>query len=201
MKEQGWETMIAARLRLLASADREEQAPPRVEGFLRSAYRVHCGSRRGRWAWVAWGAVAASVLAFLAITAPWSQGSRTPQAEPDATPPAAPSRLEPPAPPSPLPVQRRTPRPRRYNVGVEPRRVPGVRELVTEFIPLVDDDLLEGEETRQVVRVRVSRASLVSFGLPVTDDAPAGRIQADVILGVDGMARAIRFVRASEERE
>jgi hypothetical protein len=34
-----------------------------------------------------------------------------------------------------------------------------------------------------------------SFGLPVSEERALDRVQADVLMGEDGIARAIRFVR------
>lgn len=198
MKEQGWEAMMAARLRLLAAADERDQAPPRVEAALRAAYRRRYGVRRGSWPWVAaCGAVAASVLAFVAFTAPARRRPEEPRPAIENTPAPPPARLE--ASPVPgLPGPRRGPRARRYNAAAT---VPAGREVATEFIPLVYGDTLGAEETHQVVRVQLSRAALVSFGVPVNEEQTGGRVQADVVLGGDGMARAIRFVREVSARE
>jgi hypothetical protein len=192
MKEQGWEAMMEARLRLLAAADEQDQAPPRVEAALRAAYRRRYAVRRGSWPWVAaWGAVAASVLAFVAFTAPARRRAEEPRPAIEKAPPP-PARLE--ASPVPgLPGPRRGPRAKRYNAAAT--------EVATEFMPLVYGDTLGAEETHQVVRVRLSRAALASFGVPVNEEQPGGRVQADVVLGGDGMARAIRFVRQVSTRE
>jgi hypothetical protein len=47
----------------------------------------------------------------------------------------------------------------------------------------------------QVVRVELPRSALQSFGLPVNAERAGERVKADVLLGHDGVARAIRFVR------
>jgi hypothetical protein len=189
MKEQGWESMMAARLRLLAASQQQEEAPPHLEVVLRQAYRRRHGVRHAYGPWIAaWGAVAASVLAIVAfVTGPPQR--RTPAPPPSVAPP--PARLE--ASPVPaLPAPRRAPRPKRYNAAGPAR---SQREIATDFIPLVYGDALGAEEAHQVVRVRLSRAALVSFGLPLAEEQAASRVQADVVLGGDGMARAIRFVR------
>jgi hypothetical protein len=181
--------MTAARLRLLAASQEHEEAPPHLEAVLRQAYRRRHAPRRAYGTWIAaWGAVAASVLAIVAfVTGP---PRRTPAAPPSVAPPP-PARLE--ASPVPaLPAPRRAPRPKRYNAAAPVR---SQREIATDFIPLVYGDTLAAEEAHQVVRVRLSRAALVSFGLPVQEEQAASRVQADVVLGGDGMARAIRFVR------
>jgi hypothetical protein len=69
------------------------------------------------------------------------------------------------------------------------------QELTTEFIPLVyANDVLPAENV-QIVRVKLPRAALVSFGLPIDQDRAGEPVKADVVLSDDGVARAIRFVR------
>ena len=46
-----------------------------------------------------------------------------------------------------------------------------------------------------VVRVRLPRSAMRLAGLPVNEERLAERIQADVLLGQDGTARAVRFVQ------
>jgi len=45
------------------------------------------------------------------------------------------------------------------------------------------------------VRVELPRSALASFGMPVGAEPAGGRVKADVLLGEDGVARAIRFIR------
>jgi len=69
-------------------------------------------------------------------------------------------------------------------------------ERVTEFISLVAGapaaTPLEGG---QLVRVQLPRAALASLGLPLNVERENESVKADVLLGNDGLARAIRFVR------
>lgn len=67
------------------------------------------------------------------------------------------------------------------------------REVVTEFIPLVYDP--EPVEHGRMVRVRLPRSALAAFGLPINEPRAEETIQADVVLGEDGLARAVRFVK------
>jgi hypothetical protein len=69
------------------------------------------------------------------------------------------------------------------------------QELTTEFIPLVYENGLFPAENVQIVRVKLPRIALVSFGLPINEDRAGEPVKADVLLGDDGVARAIRFVR------
>ena len=68
------------------------------------------------------------------------------------------------------------------------------RELVTEFFPLRYSNV--PARGGYVVRMQVPRTALASFGAT----APAGvsndpNILADVVVGDDGLARAVRFVQ------
>ncbi|HEX8888552.1 MAG TPA: hypothetical protein VF779_05215 [Pyrinomonadaceae bacterium] len=67
-------------------------------------------------------------------------------------------------------------------------------EVTTEFLPLTYGGLSQVDDG-QVVRIEVPRSALQSFGLPVNIERAGERVKADVLLGHDGVARAIRFVR------
>ncbi|MCA1614700.1 MAG: hypothetical protein LC795_11275 [Acidobacteria bacterium] len=69
------------------------------------------------------------------------------------------------------------------------------QEVATEFIPLMQGVPYPPAEEAHLVRVELPRSALASFGLPVGADSAGGRVKADVLLGEDGIARAIRFVR------
>ena len=69
------------------------------------------------------------------------------------------------------------------------------QEVATEFIPLGQGAPYMQAEEGHLVRVELPRSALASFGLPVNAEAPGGRVKADVLMGQDGVARAIRFVR------
>jgi hypothetical protein len=77
---------------------------------------------------------------------------------------------------------------------VAKHRAPKV-ERVTEFMSLNEGEDLESFEFVQVVRVELSASSLRDFGLPVSYGPTDELIKADLALGPDGIARAIRFVR------
>lgn len=68
-------------------------------------------------------------------------------------------------------------------------------EIATGFIPLMNGGQLSSDDAGHVVRVELPRTALASFGLPVNADQMGGRVKADVLMGADGIARAIRFVR------
>jgi hypothetical protein len=88
------------------------------------------------------------------------------------------------------PAGRRAQAPRGGSRGARPDR-----EVVTEFIPLGSGEYSASVDAGQVVRVELPRSALSSIGLPVSADRAGERIKADVLVGEDGLARAIRFVR------
>ena len=66
------------------------------------------------------------------------------------------------------------------------------REIVTQFFALTDSTL--PLDRSQLLRVRVPASVMYSVGLPVNPDRWTERVDADVVVGEEGMARAIRFV-------
>jgi len=68
-------------------------------------------------------------------------------------------------------------------------------EIATDFIPLSYMNAASLQDGGQIVRVQLPRSALVNFGLPVNMDRYNEKVKADVLFGVDGTARAIRFVQ------
>lgn len=68
------------------------------------------------------------------------------------------------------------------------------RELVTEFFPLTYSNV--PARGGYVVRMQVPRSALESFGAATfASDTLSPNVLADVVVGNDGLARAVRFVR------
>lgn len=72
-------------------------------------------------------------------------------------------------------------------------------EITTEFISLTQDDAVAQLETKQIVRVRLARSELLALGLAIDMERADEKITADVMLGEGGIAKAIRFVRTSDD--
>ena len=68
-------------------------------------------------------------------------------------------------------------------------------EIATDFIPLSYMSAASLQDGGQIVRVQLPRSALANFGLPVNMDRYNEKVKADVLFGVDGTARAIRFVQ------
>ena len=69
------------------------------------------------------------------------------------------------------------------------------REVATHFMPLGYAGPINLQDGGQLVRVELSRSAMLNMGLPVNMDRYGERVKADVLLGADGLARAIRFVQ------
>ena len=155
-------------------------APPELEARLTAAFRREYQKRKLlRWIPViAATAAAAAVLTMLV---------RVPGAPPAPT--AITYKIAPPeltvatavaAPP-------RRPRPT--------RRPPPPAEIATAFFTLPEARDLPPAEAATVVRVQLPRSTMRLVGLPVNEERADERIRADMVLGQDGIARAIRFVQ------
>jgi len=83
----------------------------------------------------------------------------------------------------------------RLNSRKNPRRV--VRdETEEEFYPLAfTENLEEAKEDGKVIRVELSRSSLLALGLNPPMDDEVVKVKTDLLLGADGVARGIRFVK------
>jgi hypothetical protein len=71
----------------------------------------------------------------------------------------------------------------------------GNTEIATDFLPVTYGGTANLADGGTMVRVELPRSAMASFGLPVNMDRANERVKADVLLGVDGLAHAIRFVR------
>ena len=63
-----------------------------------------------------------------------------------------------------------------------------------EFVPVPNADRLPLNEDLNLVRVEVPRSAMIALGYAVTADRASELVRADVVLGSDGLARAVRFL-------
>jgi hypothetical protein len=68
-------------------------------------------------------------------------------------------------------------------------------EIATDYFPIDVGSFMQPIDGGQIVRIKLPRSALRSYGLPVDPMRADEAVKADVVLGNDGMARAIRFVR------
>jgi hypothetical protein len=80
-------------------------------------------------------------------------------------------------------------------VAVAPVAAAPESEVATRFIALSYGGPINPQDDGLLVRVELPRSAMLSLGWPVNMDRYAERVKADVLLGPDGLARAIRFVQ------
>jgi hypothetical protein len=73
-------------------------------------------------------------------------------------------------------------------------------ETVTDYIPLTYLADATAVESGTVLRVELPPSALIAVGLPAPVERTNSRVKADVVVGDDGVARAVRFVRQDSVR-
>ncbi len=88
------------------------------------------------------------------------------------------------------------PRAARYSVSVRSLgfQPAAFDEVTTDFIPLAYSTRTV-QEGGQVMRVEMPRYAMARFGVPVNVERYDERVKADLWVGLDGLAHAIRFVQ------
>ncbi len=180
------EDRVVTALRALAEQDSGLEAPAHIEMRLLREFRKRRAQKRLRTiALASLAAAAGLMIVFLA-------GSRE-QPEPvPARHPAQPSQFvaaEDPQAEIPVDPVRKTAKkllPVTELVRTQPR------EVVTDFFPLLDAP--PPFERGELLRVVVPASTMRRVGLPVSPDRMGDQVYADVLVGQEGLARAIRFV-------
>jgi len=167
-------------LRTLA-ADSPREAPAYVERRLLAEFHRRSRTRRRNIWWIAssTGAIAAAVAVALWIQpAPRKAGpavAKVVTSQPSDVATAAAPIFQPA-----VRIQKAAARPTRATMT---------------FYPLPDSEALPPLENATVIRVQLPMSSLRLMGFPIDEDRAGDRIEADVLLGQDGLARGVRFVR------
>ena len=78
--------------------------------------------------------------------------------------------------------------------AASPADAPALAEETAGFYPLPDAEALPPVESAMVVRVQMPMASLELIGFPINQDRASDRVEAEVLLGQDGLARGVRLV-------
>ncbi|HSP67393.1 MAG TPA: hypothetical protein VLN48_06680 [Bryobacteraceae bacterium] len=182
------EEFIAAALRALAEHDAELEAPLRVEDRVRKRFRRRHARRR-------WSSLAALGLTAAAAVTVFFASSES-RERPKPAPPALVRPQVVAAAPAPAPAPVRAPAKIVAPAAPRVRPVRPVkrqpREVVTEFFPLLD--VAPPFERGELLRVTVPASTMRKVGLPVNENRLYDRVYADVLVGNEGLARAIRFV-------
>ncbi len=63
------------------------------------------------------------------------------------------------------------------------------------FVPLPNAAQITPDEEVDIVRLELPRASVIALGYPMSEETAASdKVEADVVLGADGLARAVRLL-------
>jgi hypothetical protein len=173
-RKAGRHRELRSGLRALAAEREHVQAPPQVEDRLIAAFRAQAATRaseRSRIRWIPAAAWAGAVAAMLAIGV-LAVRDRLPQAKHPATT----KNVE-------LAVLENT---RGFENGED-----------DGFMPLPGAAQLGPAENLDLVRVELPRSAMMQVGIEVSPERAAEKIQADVMVGADGLARSVRFVEIS----
>jgi hypothetical protein len=173
------EDRVMVALRALAEQDRNLEAPADVEEKVMAGFRRQRSPRRA-W-WIA-AAAAAGVIGIALVP----RHREVPVLTPAANRPAVAS-VEDVKPVAQPPAKKAVPRKK------PAARAPAVREVATEFFPLAES--AAPFESGEIMRVIVPASIMRGVGLPVREDRWTEPVQADILFGQEGIARAIRFVR------
>lgn len=196
------------RIRAQINAEREARSSDFVGA------RAPGGRKTGRWNWGwQWGwALAGAALLLLALVG-WRSLHSSPSASLVAHGQAAPTTVATPSPASsPVTEAPEIPVPVAKNKVVAAKSLPSVKtrrvarllpeentEIATEYLPLTYVANSE-EQSGQVVRVEMPRSAMLALGLPIDTEPTSELVKADVLVGDDGLALAIRFVHTATKR-
>jgi len=88
----------------------------------------------------------------------------------------------------------RPPAPPQVAASSSPAAVAGAEEDDAAFVALPNAAGSLQDEDVDLVRVELPRSAVTALGMPAGDDSDAGSVEAEVLVGPDGMARAVRFL-------
>lgn len=211
------ENAVTLRLKNFASGFGSVSAPARVETQLLAAFgerapvssQPQLMTRKAYWIT----AIAAMLLLVFAVSifrarqsapavgtnpVPVAQGGSPTGLE---APPPVPAISRDEQPPLSAPRQRTRParQTRRFATPItnqaKPTEPKADIEIATDFLPVTYGGIANLADGGRMVRVQLPRSAMASFGLPVNMDRANEWVKADVLVGVDGLAHAIRFVR------
>jgi hypothetical protein len=186
-------------LRRLRGAMSGMEAPPSRRAAALDAYRNRPMRRRA--STLAWAVAAIAAAVVLVIGGVyWMRPVPVPlKASLQPTAPPAPVQEVKAAEPSPAVAtmaQRHPVAPPRAVAAKRTKRHPAQppAEIATDFLAIPYAPPLYPGEGGQVIRVRLPRAAMSSVGLPAGENGWLEHVPADIVVGGDGIARAVRFV-------
>jgi hypothetical protein len=190
-------TALAEATETVGRTMRDEQAPARVEAAVLAGFRSH--HRRAAWRrtfeWATVGA-AAAVLVLFAWTfsgrskgplhsAPGGDVTSKTQGPLDAKVAASPARD----------VQDELTADVQLADASDSEASEGDAYVPSDFVPVPFTDGIAPDDPGMVVRVQLTRASLLQLGYPTAETPDEDLILADVLVGEDGWPRAVKVLQ------
>jgi hypothetical protein len=162
---------LSAGMRAMAASQSHIEAPLRVEARLVAAFRTNAGNPvpiHSRRRWIPAATWAAAIAAMIAAGV-FVVRVREPEA--------------------------RRPVPRQVELAVTESGGNSLEAAVEEgFLPLPGAAQLTPADDVNVVHVELPRSAMMQVGIEVGPDRADETVHADVMVGADGLARAVRFV-------
>jgi hypothetical protein len=180
---------LAAGLRRIGQESADVAAPARVEAALLAEFRAH--SRPAalrqpeprRFPLLAWMSAAAAVVALVVLVARDHRPAPVQRSIPSSSHAVGA-----------LLAQAEAEEPVQAAMERTAEADDGTGESVEDFVPLPYATAVTPTDDLNVVRMQVQRSAVLALGLSAGADDDSETVLADVLLGPDGMARAIRLV-------
>jgi hypothetical protein len=190
--------LLSLELRALAKDDENLEASARVEAILLGVFRERTQRRSRVWRSLGWAGAAATVAIGVWFLAgrPWPSSGSSAGPKIQAVVPAG--TLHSASPAAAATGRNQTARVRALGKSSRPSRHRAAANAASDFIALSSSSYPLGDG--MVVRVELPRSAPVLVGLPIPGGDVSGTVTADVVLGEDGMARAIRFIQPEESQ-
>jgi hypothetical protein len=187
------EERVLQALRALAENDREREAPPDVEACLLGGFNALHARRARRIRRRLWAGVAALAAGIAIALLLWPNRAPKPVVSAALPVTLVPESTQPEPATAAVTVAKAARAPHKLLRKVPAAPQPEAREVVTDFFPLLNPAPSLGRG--QMLRVQLPAAAMQTVGLPVREENLGDLVQADVLVGEEGMPRAIRFVR------
>ncbi|MDQ3473826.1 MAG: hypothetical protein M3447_08825 [Acidobacteriota bacterium] len=213
----GEERSLSMDLRALVVEMNSLGAPEQVKSRLLAAFSAQPlvpQVRSKRWNYLGLAAAAILLMAFAIGVAAWNLRApfrfpssnvvaskpvaNTPSNVVSSSPELPPVAIKEPVTNSNSKVRGRAGKPRRSNLRPDSSQSVAAlseTEIATDFMPIGYVNSASLQDSGSIVRVELPRSTIVSMGFAVNMDRYGERVKADVLMGADGLARAIRFVQ------
>jgi len=176
---------LAVALKDFAEESAQMEAPMQVEERLRGTFREHHRSleraQRVRWRWAEWMTLAAAAV-VLVVAGWWNFSRGHVSVKPNVVSAVS-------------PVTNGTASSDGNGAAEQMAVVDAAEDFGGDFVPVPYGEGMSPDDSGLVVRVSMTRGALGNLGYPVDEGQAGELVQADVLVGEDGLPRAVRLVQ------